>query len=114
MNEQHLTGDIMSSKHWKIAAFTGLVGLFFLNISVYSQLELPTPTGSYVVSRTILKWVDTSRPEVLTKDPNDYREVVAMVWYPSIRGTGAKTGYFPNLDVVSNELIQSGEVEGWQ
>jgi hypothetical protein len=104
----------MLSKPWKIAAFTGLIVLFVLNISVYSQLELPTPTGSYAVSRTVLKWEDASRREDLTDDPNDFREVVAMVWYPAAQGTGVKTGYFPNLAAVSNELIQSGEVEMWQ
>lgn len=104
----------MSSRYWKITACTGLIFLLVLNISVYSQLKLPAPTGSYAVSRTVLSWEDDSRPELLTEDPNDFREVVAMVWYPAVPGTGVKTGYFPNLAGVSNEMIQSGEVEEWQ
>ena len=104
----------MSSKHWKFAAFTGLIVLLALNISVYSQLTLPSLTGSYAVSRTVLMWEDVSRPEALTENRNDFREVIAMVWYPAIEGTGVKSGYFSNLAAVSNELIQSGEVEAWQ
>jgi dienelactone hydrolase len=82
--------------------------------SIYSQLELPAPTGPYAVGRTILRWVDTSRPEVLTGDPKDSREVVAVMWYPAEAGTGRKTVYFPNLSSVSDALMQSGEVEKWQ
>jgi hypothetical protein len=82
--------------------------------SIYSQLELPDPTGPYAIGRTIFRWVDASRPEVLTDDPNDVREVVAMVWYPAEPGTGIKTAYFPNLSSVSVALIQSEEVKPWE
>jgi predicted dienelactone hydrolase len=57
--------------------------------------------------------VDPSRSEVLTDDPNDVREVVAMVWYAAQPGTGEQAGYVPNLSSVSKALIQSGEVDWW-
>ncbi|MCI0552568.1 MAG: hypothetical protein L0287_16580, partial [Anaerolineae bacterium] len=57
---------------------------------------------------------DPSRSEVLTGNPSDFREVVAMVWYPVQAGTGVEAGYFPSLSSVSDALIQSGEVEWWQ
>jgi len=62
----------------------------------------------------IFRWVDTSRPEVLTDNPNDFREVMAIIWYPAVQGTGTKSGYFPDLPVVSNQLIQSREVASWE
>jgi hypothetical protein len=62
----------------------------------------------------VLKWVDSSRPESLTADPNDFREVTALVWYPAEAGSGVQAGYFPNLPTVSEALVQSGEVTGWQ
>src|SRR5919109_5170239 len=102
----------MQLKSWKIITFVTLFFIAFLWI--YSQLELSAPGGPHTVSRTIFRWVDVSRPEILTEDPNDVREVIAMVWYPAQTETGVKVGYFPNLASVSQALIQSGEVEWWQ
>ena len=104
----------MSFKPWKFILFAGFVAFLVFAVSMYVQLELPASDGPYTVGRTILRWVDTSRPEVLTEDPNDFREVVAMVWYPAEPGTGVKAGYFPNLDTVSDALIESGEVGWWE
>ena len=104
----------MPIKILKIAIFVGLLSMLALTLSVYSQLELPASRGSYDVGRTILKWVDTSRTEVITENPNDFREVAAMIWYPAQAGTGIKSGYFPSLSLLSDALIQSGEVEWWQ
>ncbi|HEY3474369.1 MAG TPA: hypothetical protein VGK56_07135, partial [Anaerolineales bacterium] len=93
------------------------LGLFFLlalTLSMRSQLELSSPTGPYTVGRTRIHWVDTSRPEVLTEDPGDFREVATLIWYPAEAGSGVDAGYFPDLASVSNALIQSGEVAWWQ
>lgn len=99
---------------WRLFPSIGLLLLILLTLSVYSQLELSSPTGPYAVGRTILRWVDTSRPEVLTDDPNDYREVMALVWYPAEPGTGVESGYFPDITHLSERLVESGEVAWWQ
>jgi dienelactone hydrolase len=104
----------MQPKPWKFIIFGGLFLFVVLTLPIYSQLEIPAPGGAFVVSQTIFRWVDTSRPEVLTADPNDFREVVAMVWYPAEPGTGVKAGYFPHLASLSDAMIQSGEVEPWE
>src|SRR5688500_10246462 len=104
----------MPIKPWKFILFVGLFVLLIFAVSMYAQLELPAPDGPYTVGRTVFSWIDTSRPEALTEDPNDFREVVAMVWYPAEPGTGVKAGYFPNLDTVSDALIESGEVGWWE
>ncbi len=88
--------------------------LILLAFSVYRQLELPEPTGHYSVGRTVFRWVDASRPEVMTENPGDLREVMAMVWYPAETNTGLKTGYFPGLPALSDALVQSGEVAWWE
>jgi dienelactone hydrolase len=62
----------------------------------------------------IFRWVDASRPEVLTDNPDDFREVIGMVWYPAVPGTGTETGYLPELSSLSEALAESGEVEVWQ
>ena len=104
----------MRINHWKFILFIGEFLLFFFALSIYAQLKLPTPAGPYTVGRTIFGWVDTSRPEILTESLNDFREVVAMVWYPAESGTGVKTGYVPKLSSVSNALVESGEVGWWE
>ena len=104
----------MPLNFWKRVLIISLLLLLVLGLSIYSQLELPTPSGFYAVSRTVIKWVDPSRPEVLTEDPSDVREVVAMVWYPATPGTGTGEGYFPHLASLSEALVQSGEVERWE
>jgi predicted dienelactone hydrolase len=88
--------------------------LLVLTFSIYSQLELPAPGGTYAVGQTVFRWVDPARSEVLTQAPNDFREVVAAVWYPAEPGTGAKADYFPQLSSIAGALVQSGEVEGWE
>jgi len=92
----------------------GVVFLIALALSLSMQLELPASTGSYTVGRTIFRWMDSSRPEVLTDNPNDVREVIALVWYPAVQGTGTKDGYFPGLSAVSKALVESGEVAMWE
>ena len=104
----------MRNRFWKIAPLIGLSFLVALTISIYLQLELPASSGPYTVGRTIFRWVDRSRPEVLTDDPDDFREVMALVWYPSVPGTGTQAGYFPDLPTISDELVQSGEVAAWE
>ena len=104
----------MYRKFDKLAISIGLFILILLTLSVFLQLELPLSGGSYAVGRTIFRWVDTARTEVLTESPNDFREVMVFVWYPTELGTGAKTGYFPRLSIVSKALAQSGEVAWWE
>jgi len=48
----------------------------------------PTPTGRYAIGVLDTLWVDDSRPESLTSDPNDKRHVPVRIWYPA-SATGA-------------------------
>jgi len=110
-----LTGKaIMRTNRSKIAVVVGLAIIILLALSIYLQLELPAPTGPYSVGQTVFRWVDASRSEVLTEEPNDFREVIALLWYPAQNGTGTKSAYFPKLPKVSKALTESGEVESWK
>jgi predicted dienelactone hydrolase len=104
----------MLSKFLKITFLIGLVLVFLLAFSIIPQLALPVPTGPYAVGQTVFRWADTSRPEVMTGDPDDFREVIATIWYPAEPGTGTKSPYFPGLSKVSKALVKSGEVEWWE
>jgi dienelactone hydrolase len=99
---------------WKLVISIGSLFLLLLTLSIYLQLKLPEPTGPYTVGRTIFRWVDASRPEVMTAERNDVREVMAFVWYPTIQGTGRSAGYFPGLSALAGTLSESGEVSGWE
>jgi predicted dienelactone hydrolase len=41
------------------------------------------PAGPYPVGTREFDWVDSTRAEQYTKDPNDRRRVVVQVWYPA-------------------------------
>ena len=104
----------MRNRFWKFALPIGLLILSVLALSLSLQLELPTPTGSYMVGQTIFRCVDTSRLEVLTDDSNDPREVMVVVWYPAVPGTGTKGKYLPGLSAIAKALEESGELEKWE
>jgi dienelactone hydrolase len=105
---------VMQPKILKIAAIIGLALILLFTLSIYLQLELPVKTGPYAVGQTLLKWVDASQPEELTVSPDDFREVITLIWYPAEKGTGTKSPYFPGLSTASNALVESGEVESWE
>lgn len=90
----------MQTKLLKIISLTALALVIVLALLIIPQLELPAPTGPHAVGESIFRWVDTSRPEALTDAPDDFREVVAMIWYPAELGTGTNAGYFPGLSTV--------------
>jgi len=108
------SGKLMQSKFLKIISITMLAVVIVLAVSIVPKLQLPKPTGKYVVGQTVFRWLDSSRPEVLTDNPNDSREVMATIWYPAEPGTGAISPYFPGLSTVSRALIESGEVAQWE
>jgi hypothetical protein len=104
----------MQTKARTIGLSLGLLLLLVLILSTHAQLALPAPTGPYAIGRTRIRWVDSSRPEVLTETLDDFREVAALIWYPAEAGSGVQAGYFPGLAAVSDALVQSGEVASWQ
>ncbi len=68
------------------------------------KVELPAPTGKHVVGRTSFHWVDASRAEEMTDDPNDRRELMVTVWYPAEQRTGDPAPYLDNLDKLSGAI----------
>jgi len=66
------------------------------------RIVLPAPTGRYRVGRTSFNRIDSSRPEPITEDPTDYREILFQIWYPAepIGGTAA-----PYLDQLPDDGV---------
>jgi alpha-beta hydrolase superfamily lysophospholipase len=56
----------------------------------------------------VLRWTDTSRPEVLSSSLGDRREVVAWIWYPASPQAGAKAAsYVDEFDRVAKGLSRA-------
>ena len=79
-----------------------------------SACATPATTGAYRVGRANIALVDSARPEVVTPEASDVRELPLIIWYPAVAGTGASTGYFPGLKQVSKTLSQSGDVSKFE
>ncbi|HEU4389123.1 MAG TPA: hypothetical protein VFV34_15080 [Blastocatellia bacterium] len=103
----------MQTSVWTAAIVSLLIsGLVFLmskparsqTESRTARVELPAPTGNYAVGRTTFYWIDSSRPEAITEDPNDKRELVVTLWYPAASATGAVAPYFENLDKLAGAV----------
>lgn len=62
-------------------------------LSVEPAPALPAPSGDFHVGSQTFHWSDPSRPEALSEDSTDSREVVAQVWYPSDGAGGSTTPY---------------------
>jgi len=54
---------------------------------------VPSPTGPYPVSSAVFEWIDDTRPETLTIEPDDYRDLLVKLWYPAEKsGAAAVSG----------------------
>ncbi len=82
-------------------------GVIALVISIALPLVLPVfsfpkPTGPYGIGTVTYHWVDKSRPELFTANPNDHRELMAQVWYPAKKELSMKKApYIQDADIVT-------------
>ena len=71
---------------WCILGFT--IGLLLISTSAFYSImmpiiELPVPSGEYIIGSTNYTVTDESRDETQTDNPNDKRELFVEVWYPA-------------------------------
>jgi len=65
---------------------TALIVLAVLSCSKQAGApSLPEPTGPYSVGSARFSFVDSTRPETFTPDPDDLREVAFRLWYPALK-----------------------------
>ena len=48
--------------------------------------SIEPPTGKYNIGTQVYFWTDSSRGEVYTTSPSDYRELMVQIWYPAQGG----------------------------
>lgn len=84
----------------------GLGGSAILGI-IFPVFRFPRPTGPYAIGTLTYHWVDTARPEVLTDDQDDRRELMVQIWYPAKADPSApRAPYVPNLDTMTPTLAR--------
>ncbi len=76
-----------------ILTFAIFVG--YLVVARNTPLQLPDPSGSYAVGRTVFNWTDTSRPDPLADRGNSPRKLVVWVWYPGADTRTTPAPYLP-------------------
>ena len=90
--------DVLPVKTWrKVTARTLLVVATLVVIAHShdcSSRASPTrsPPGRTPVGVRSEYWVDSSRAETFTADPDDYRRLLVEVWYPADPGQGREPG----------------------
>ena len=78
-------------------------GLKFVNYAHECEdvVPLPEPTGHHQIGTVTYHWVDRSRPEGLSADAHDDRQVIATLFYPALRvPDGPPAPYIPELDLL--------------
>ncbi len=94
-------------------------GVLVLVISIALPILLPVfhfpkPTGPYAIGTLTYHWVDTSRPELFTTDPNDHRDLIAQVWYPAKNEPSApRAPYIQDADAVTPAIGQLLHLPGF-
>lgn len=89
----------------KIVLAAGLLLFAGAATSVLAQsdpIEIPRPTGEFGVGTVVWDWADPKRPDELTADPEDVREVMAQAWYPADTRAAAATHVYAPLDKDEN------------
>ena len=69
------------------------------------SVALPRPSGPYGVGAATYHWADEERPEELSADPDDVRQLIATVFYPATVADGRRPRpYVPELDAMRAAL----------
>jgi dienelactone hydrolase len=86
------------SRRWRRATGRGVlvVGLALGGLALLTAFvpALPKPSGPHQVGSEIFRWTDNRRPETLTANPSDRRQVIAQAWYPTDTSSGKAVPYF--------------------
>jgi predicted dienelactone hydrolase len=108
-----LLGIVMPNHVSRLIAGLGIgLGVLALVVSIALPIVLPVfhfpkPTGPYAIGTMTYHWVDTSRPELFTADPNDHRELMAQVWYPARNEPSApRAPYIQDADAVTPAMAR--------
>ncbi len=66
------------------------------SVSTGQKIELPKPSGKYLIGRKFFYWTDESRAETITEDANDKRKLFVQIWFPAKASKKPAADYYPN------------------
>jgi pimeloyl-ACP methyl ester carboxylesterase len=95
------------------------LGVLGLVISITLPVILPVfrfplPGGPYGIGTLTYHWVDASRAEVFSTDPNARRELMVQIWYPTRKGSSSQAApYISDSDVVTAALARLHNFPGF-
>ena len=79
-----------------------------------ATINVPAPSGPFVVSRVSYDWVDRSRTDVLSKVHNTRREIMVDVWYPAdAKLNTAVASYVPHAAQIDKSSAAEAERNNW-
>ena len=99
------------SRWWLVRMAVGL-GVLVLAILgalafVIPVFRFPHPSGPYAMGTLTYHWVDASRADIFTADPNARRELMAQVWYPADASPSpTRAPYMQEADAVTGALAR--------
>jgi predicted dienelactone hydrolase len=90
------------------------IGLGALGLAVSIVLPIllpvfrfPPPTGPYAIGTLTYDWMDAGRPEVFTADPDDRRELMVQIWYPTVEAPSSpRAPYIQDADAVTSAFAR--------
>jgi dienelactone hydrolase len=80
---------------------------------------LPTPAGVFGIGRAGFDWIDQTRPDRFSADPQAHRELMVYLWYPaSQKNEGARGLYLPGakqMDALSDvqQRMREDYADNW-
>jgi hypothetical protein len=82
--------------------------------TVLPVFHFPRPGGPYQIGTLTYHWVDASRHEIFSADPNAQRELMAQVWYPARENSSsARAPYVDDASVLSPALARLLHLPGF-
>ena len=112
-----IIGQIMTNR-FVIGLSVGL-GVLVLAASIALPMFLPVfhfprPSGPYQIGTVTYYWVDTSRHEIFSADPNVHRELMVQIWYP-VKGdkSSARAPYVQDASALSRALARLVHLPGF-
>ncbi|MEC5178830.1 alpha/beta hydrolase family protein [Arthrobacter sp. CG_A4] len=86
-------------------ALVFVAGVIVVVRGLVPPVRFPRPTGPYGVGTVVHRWSDPGRPEILSEDPDEIREIVAQIWYPYRATSGPRSRYMEDAGAVFSSLL---------
>ena len=72
-------------------------------------IKMPTPTGKNNIGTSTHHWIDNTRKEWFTENPDDFRQIMVQVWYPGQLGKKNKRApYLDRIDIRAKTMAKAG------